>query len=189
MTQPISLSINLSIWHLAGLTVLYHAFNKDPLNNEIHTAAKNVIIDSPVIALAGSLTFLVHHFTTQRYPLLSLSPLEGIDGSIKVTAFVTGIFTLKSALSAYIEYVISCKKPKDDPMIIRGAVIHNFLPLALGTVAAYYASFPIKLAQSALYTAGLIGVVKLLGKGYEYANKPDGILGGIKSALIDNLIN
>ncbi len=162
-------------------------------SEEFLEAAKKVIYDSPVIAISTGLTYLVQEFATHKIPSLSLS-MPG-STSLKTAMYVAGILVVRSALSLYLERTINravlidlnniIKKPqkalkhlqemadnvgkegKDNQIVgyFRNAVIRNAVPIAAACTAAYYAEIPVKLTQTALYSAALIPVVKLLGKG------------------------
>jgi hypothetical protein len=136
--------------------------------DKIYGGIRNAIYDSPTIAIAGGITYLAHQLVIRTIPSLSLAIQAGTEGSLKVAAFVGGVFTLRAALSTYLERATSSREVVHESELIRRAVVYNFFPLAVGAAAIYYASIPIKLNQTALYTAGLIGVMKLLGKGFEY---------------------
>lgn len=186
MAQPVNISLNISAFHLvaaAAVTpILFRAsFSElvgrrfDEMIETVYGAGKNMILDSPLIALVAGLTYAVHQFS-QHNPALVLSS----EGSMKAAAFVGGMFALKSALTPLLEKVteselgslvdsVSKSQRKEVPSesLVRNSIVLHFFPLAVGCVYAYYASVPVKLAQSAIYTAALIGVVKLLGKGVE----------------------
>ncbi len=194
MTQPINFSINISPTYLVAAVVISEFIFRDRimdsvgkrLNDMIDTvyaAGKHIALDSPVIALATGLTYAVHQLTPYA-PCLELST----EGSMKAAAFVGGVFALKSALTPLLEKTIEGEtdnllgsatsfKKKEVPgeYLIRNTLVLQLFPLALGTLYAYYASVPVKLAQSALYTASLIGVVKLLGKCAESICRMDSV--------------
>jgi hypothetical protein len=187
MAQPINFSINISSTQLVAAVVISQILFRDSLMNVVGkrfkdmfdtvcAAGKNLVLESPVIALATGLTYAVHQLTPYA-PYLELST----EGSMKAAAFVGGVFALKSALTPLLEKTIEGetdnlmksvssmeKKTVAGEYLIRNALVLQLFPLALGTLYAYYASVPVKLAQSALYTVSLLGVVKLLGKGVEY---------------------
>ncbi len=198
MAQPVQFSVNFSAWHItAGMVALNLLLRKpiteligkhlDQMVDAVYEAGNNVILDFPVIALASGLTYYAHQLIATA-PAFLLS--TDAEGSLKVAAFVGGVFALKSALTPLLEKVTKCnvieevinssiesaeklKAAEQVPSqtLIRNTVILNLFPLALGAAYAYYAAVPIKLAQSALYTAALIGVVKLSGKGIESLDK------------------
>ena len=206
MSTQSMVSFNIPLWQLAGVAVLTQVLiksNRDDviggrlasLIDGLHTGLKHVIWDSPVIAFTGALTYFAHQIIPPHNLNLSLTSLPGAEGSLKVAAFVCGVFALKSALTSYFydsywwsietrlthslrltpsamtgEVKPNHKKIKEDETIgdiLREGIINHFIPLALATFGAYYASIPLKLAQTALYIAGLMGLVKLLGKGTE----------------------
>lgn len=195
MTEPLS-NLNISPWQFLGVIVIAQVLLKTKTNgvaitrlgllfDELNTGAKNVICDFPVIALTGGFTYIAHQLIPARAGHLLLSTLGGAEGSLKVAAFVSGVFALKAAFSTYFQttlddkakakfFLIYNRHPRNEEDktthadLIREGFIHNFLPLAIGCFAAYYASIPIRLTQCAIYTASLMGIVKLLGKGFEY---------------------
>jgi hypothetical protein len=175
MAQPVSISLHISPWPVVAAVlvsqIIYrdrfmdaigHRFNN--ILDTVYAVSKKVVLESPVTVLAAGLTYGVHQLTTYA-PALALST----EGSMKVAIFVGGIFLLKSALSPVLETatVTDSKKHAKHATIIRNSVVRNFFPLVLGTAFAFYAQVPVKLAQSALYTAALIPVIKLLGKGID----------------------
>jgi hypothetical protein len=134
-------------------------------------ALRRTIKDSSVIALASVVTFVAHQLATKNFPALSLSSQPGTTGSLKVAAFVAGVFALNATLSAYLKRVThegEGGRHETDKKKIRSTIVRNLFPVAVGTAAAYYTGFPVKLVPSAIYTAGLIAGVKLLGKGFEW---------------------
>jgi hypothetical protein len=143
------------------------------MTNDAYGAVRRAIYDFPVIALASGVTFVAHHLGTQHLPSLSLSTQPEITGTLKVTAFVAGVFALNAALTAYLMRVTAFGTDdilafKNEKYRIRATIVHNLFPVAAGTAVAYYTGFPVKLVPSALYTAGLVAGVKLLGKGFEW---------------------
>lgn len=186
MAQPANISLNISPLPLIAAVLLSQILFKDKftdvvekrLNELIDTtyaAGKNVILESPVTALAAGLTFAVHQLIPRIPALASFS-----EDSMKAAVFVGGMFALKSALTPLLEKVTEREvgsiidsvsksqiKEVSTVSLLRNSIVLNFFPLAAGCVYAYYASIPVKLAQNAIYTAALIGVVKLLGKGVE----------------------
>jgi hypothetical protein len=187
MAQPINFSINVSPIALIVAVVVSHTLFKDRYGEVVqkrlhdmidlfYAAGKNLILDSPVIALTSGLTYAVQHLAPYA-PALVLS-----SEAMLAATFVGGIFALKSVMNPLLEKVIEVetsklidnvsvsnslssyrKKEVPGEYLIRNVIVLHLLPLALGTLYAYYASVPVKLAQSALYTATLIGSVKLLG--------------------------
>lgn len=140
------------------------------LSDELFIAGKNVIYDSPVIAISTALTYVVQEFATVRVPSLSLS-MQGA-ASLKVAFYIAGILTLRSALSPYLQKVMDNREerargPDENVRKMRHAFVSNIVPIAAGCAAAYYAEVPMKLARTALFTAALIPIVKLLGNGFE----------------------
>jgi hypothetical protein len=182
VAQPVNISINISAFHLMAAVaitpILFRAsFSEkrfDEMLETVYAAGKNLILDSPVIAFVTGLTYAVHEFS-QSNPALVLS----LEGSMKAAVFVGGMFALKSVLTPLLEKVTESKlgvlldlsqsqnQEVPSESLVRNVIVLHFFPLAVGCVYAYYASVPVRLAQSALYTAALIGVVKLLGKGVE----------------------
>lgn len=191
MTQEIS-NLNISPWQFVGVVVLAQVLANccraenaigtrlGYLIDDLSTGVKKTIYDFPVIALTGGFTYIIHQYIPSSASHLSLSTLGGAEGSLKVATFVSGVFALKAALSSYFETHVTRKQVRNIPDgalidqaknqsdLIRDGIIYNLFPLAMASVGAYYASIPLKLVQCALYTASLIGVVKLLGKGYEH---------------------
>jgi len=100
----------------------------------------------------------------------SFSVSADATSSLKVVAVVAGILALRAALSTYLEEVGRGKERDINAPLegFRQTVVTNFVPIALGTVATYYAGIPVKLVETALYTAALIPAVKLAGKGCAY---------------------
>jgi hypothetical protein len=188
MAQPVY-PINISPWHLVAAAIASHILFRDRLIDivghrlnsiveMVYAASKSVVLESPVTILAAGLTYGVDQLTTYA-PALALSTA----GSMKAAAFVGGIFVLKSALSPALE-----KVTEPDPLkhvthatMIGNSVIRQFFPLVLGTAYAFYAQVPVKLAQSALYTAALIPVIKLLGKGIDSFCEMEGVKERIQS--------
>ncbi len=181
MAQPVNFSIHISPLHLIAAVFISQILFKDKfmdvvgrrLNDVIDTAyaaGKNVILESPVTILAAGLTFGVHQLTP-HFPALALSS----EGSMKAAAFVGGVFALKSALAPLLERVTETKGEVTHATMIRNSVVIHFFPLALGAAYAYYAEIPVKLAQSALYTAALIPVIKLVGKGIDSFCEMEGV--------------
>jgi len=198
MTQPAAFSLSFSAWHTTVGIVALSLLLREPITkivgkrldemvDAVYEAGSNAIVDFPVIALVSGLTYVAHQWAAHT-PALLLS--TDAEGSLKVAAFVGGVFALKSALTPLLEKVTKCNVIEEvinssiesadklraaeqvpSQILIRNTVILNLFPLALGAAYAYYASVPIKLAQSALYTAALIGIVKLLGKGIESLDK------------------
>jgi hypothetical protein len=187
VAQPVNISINISPLHIVAAVFISQILFKDKfmevvgrrLNDIIDTAyavGKNVVVEFPVTVLATGLTFGLHQLTPYA-PALVLST----EGSMKVAAFVGGVFALKSALYPVLEKLTEHKKndKKDEGIthatMIRNSVVLHFFPLALGAAYAFYAQVPVKLAQSALYTAALIPVVKLVGKGIDSFCEMEGV--------------
>jgi hypothetical protein len=164
------------------------------LSVEFLDAARKVIFDSPVIALTAGLTYLVQEFATPQVPSLSLSmpgctPLKSamyVAGIFAVRSALSLYLerVINNAVLIDLKMLTfnidkdwkkiqktlenTAKERSDDTQIVgylRNAVIRNAVPIAVACTAAYYAEIPVKLAQTALYTAALIPVVKLLGKG------------------------
>jgi hypothetical protein len=201
MAQPIHVSINLSpTYFIAAIAAVAVSqiireyatldINRVKHNNSIlvmvntvYAAAKNLVLDSPVIALVTGLTYAVHQLTPHA-PVLALS-----SDAMKAASFVGELFVLKSVLTPFLEKVTESETSevlerstsgvhsKNIPgeCLLRNSLVLHFFPLALGTLYAYYASVPVKLAQSALYTASLVGVVKLLGAGIGSICKIDAV--------------
>ncbi len=182
MAQPVY-NISISPLHLVAAVVVSQILFKDRLmdaigsrfNNIIDTvyaASKNVVLESPVTILAAGLTYGVHQLTPYA-PALALSTA----GSMKAAAFVGGIFVLKSALSPVLGKATetNTREHITHATMIRNSVIRQFFPLALGAAYAFYSEVPVKLAQSVLYTAALIPLVKLLGKGIDSFCEMEGV--------------
>jgi hypothetical protein len=197
MAQPVNFSINISPLHLVAAVFISQVLFKEKfteivgrrLNDIIDTvyaSGKNVVLESPVTVLAAGSTFAVH-LLTPYYPALALSS----EGSMKAAMFVGGVFALKSALSPLLEKLTELQKGEviTHATIIQNSVVRQFFPLALGAAYAYYAQVPVKLAQSALYTAALIPAIKLLGKGIEAFCEMEGVKERIQdwSAWMSNL--
>jgi len=183
MSQPIQFNIHLSPWHMVAGAFLFQFLFKDRLADSIgsrlyklfdivEASGKNLLLDFPVIALTTGITYAVHPLTSYA-PALALSP----EGAMQAAIYVGGVFALKSAMTPFLKKVT---KPEDKKGISQGTILRNtvvlhLLPVALGTLYAYYNSIPVKLTQSALYITTLIGMVKLLGKGYDAFCEMEGV--------------
>jgi hypothetical protein len=187
MTQAIPSSFVVPVLQIvAGVAVLQiftrgqsqfpaYALKKiSGLTDELFIAGKKVIFDSPVIAVSAGVAYLGQlcdqKFVVTHYPSWSLGTLG--ESPLKVALYVAGILMLRSALSNYLRRVVYqmdvAKKTHYNVKRIRKVMVRNIIPIAIGCAAAYYAGVPVKLAQTALFTAALIPVVKLLGNSFEY---------------------
>jgi hypothetical protein len=184
MAQPIHLSINVSPLHLFVAVVFSQMLVGDKINDTLRfrltdavdvalAAGKNLLLDSPVIALTTGLTYAVQQLTFNR-PYLELSS----EGAMKAAIFVGEVFALKSALTPFLGKVTKVedkKRGNTHATMIRNTVVLHYLPVALGALYAYYNSIPVKLTQSTLYIAALIPTIKLLGKGFETFCEMEGV--------------
>jgi hypothetical protein len=182
MAQPIHFSINVSPTHLVAAVVISQILFREKITEIVGkhfhdmtdillAAGKNLVLDFPVIALTTGLTYAEQQLTPYA-PALSLSS----EGAMKAATFVGGVFALKSALAPLLKQVT---KPKKEAIshgtMLRNSVVLHLLPVALGTLYAYYDSIPVKLTQSALYISALIPVVKLVGKGIDLFCEMEGV--------------
>jgi hypothetical protein len=167
------------------------------ISEEFLEAAKKVIFDSPVIAISTGLTYLVQEFVPPQIPSLSLAmpgctslkTAMYVAGILAIRSALSlylervanktvlidlGLFSTEpnkviKSIQKTVENTIQKKESENNQIVenLRQTVIRNAVPIAAACTAAYYAEVPMRLAQTALYTAALIPVVKLLGKGLE----------------------
>ncbi len=185
MTQPLASQLTGPVLQLVAAIAISQILVKSPLTDlageklrELSEAliegSKNVIYDTPVIAISAGLTYFFQELAIQRLPSLSLSAQGGT--SLKVALCVAGILAVRSALSAYLERVANRESNKDkdaDVAETRNLFIRNIVPIAAGCAAAYYAGVPVNIYKTALFTVAVIPVVKILGKIYESVVKND----------------
>lgn len=173
MAQPIHFSIHIAPLPIVAMVLISQVLFKEKfmemvghrfnlIVDAVYAAGKNLVLESPVTVLTAAMTYAVHPLTAHT-PSLALAPAD----PLKAALFVAGIFALKSALSPALEEATKTKGEVLHGTLVRNAVVRNFFPLFLGTACAFYAEIPVRLAQSALYTAALIPLVKLLGKGFD----------------------
>ncbi len=203
MTQALPSSYMVPVLQIvAGVAVLqiftgntaplYNFINEKvpALTDELFIAGKNILHDSPVIAITAGAAYLGQlcdqKYVVTRYPAWSMDPLG--ESPLKVALYVAGILALRSALSTYLQRVMNGRDrdARDDDKTVRdvrAALVRNIVPIAIGCAAAYHTGVPVKLAQTAFFTAALIPVVKLVGNVFEYLTSVEIINAAFKNVL------
>jgi len=179
MTQPLASQLTGPVLQLVAAIAISQILFKSPLTKfageklgelsaSLIEGSKNVIYDSPVIAVSAGLTYFFQEFAVQRLPSLSLSAPGGT--SMKVALCVAGVLILKSVLSTYLGSVAKREADNDqdeDVRETRNILIRNIVPIAAGCAAAYYTGVPVNLVRTTIFTVALIPTVKILGKVFE----------------------
>ncbi len=137
--------------------VVGHSFET---GNQLYTKSSFIILSG---AFAGG----VHYFASQQNPILSAAIDPSFHGSVALAKYVGLTFLFSTALQPLHK---ACFERSENPKeMINSRVVRYLTPMALAWIYAYYHGIPVKLATATLYTAGTIGVMKLLSMGYDYA--------------------
>ncbi|HEX2579490.1 MAG TPA: hypothetical protein VHK67_03710 [Rhabdochlamydiaceae bacterium] len=176
MVQPVHLSIHIAPMSIVAAIVITQIIFRDKFMDQtgyrfnaildaFYDAGKSLALESPVTVLAAGITHFVQPLTTHA-PFLALSP----EDPLKATLFVASVFALKSALYPLLSQITTAEQTKTKQGVTQGTVVKHwivlhFFPLVLGTGYAFYAKIPLRLVQSALYTAALVPLIKLVGIG------------------------
>lgn len=134
----------------------------------------NILYKSPVVILSGSAALAANHFAIQHYPSLSGSSDLSFEGSVNVAKFVSVAFLLEAALSPLLQNVqrnILRAEDGASKRKIHAQTIQYLNPMALTLIYAYKTGLSIKALQGTLYTVGIFVLIKVLGKGYDFALK------------------
>lgn len=152
---------------MAGIAFIGFLFKSDfaqYVAAETVFGLKAITRDSPEIVIAGGIALGLNQLINICRPASSASTVLALAGSIKVAQFIAAVFTLKSALSPYIDEVFQA---------VAGAksryrtTVEYLCPLTISLFAAHYFNFQIKLAKSAALTGGIFVLMKVLAAGLQ----------------------
>lgn len=141
--------------------------------------------NSSVIVLGAGLAGGVHHFASPLSSLANAALDASFYGSVAVAKYVGLAFFIKTALTPIHEtftreeekivfgnsrerqsIAVEVGKVKE---FINSHVVSYLTPMALAWIVAYSRDIPVKFAAATVYTMGTFGMMKLLGKGFDFA--------------------
>jgi len=134
----------------------------------------NLYTQSPVIILTAGTALAINHYAPQYYPSLAGSSDPSFAGSVNVAKFVGLAFLTEAAVAPLFSRIEEIVERETDGRIrgkIHAKTIHYLNPLALTLIFAYKTGLNVKALHGTLYTVGIFALMKVLGKGYEYACK------------------